>query len=764
MNLRKLGGRSENLPHQLPVGTVLRGQYRIGGVLGQGGFGITYLGWDMTLQCRVAVKEYFPSGVVSRENTIRVTATTGDPIFRAGKERFLREAQTLARLQGVAEVVRVYSCFEENNTAYIVMEYVDGMDLGAYVKRLGRPLTAQETFSILRPIMEALEKVHEAGLVHRDVSPDNIMLLETGGAKLLDFGTARDVEVEAAGQENPRSTEAILKHGFAPIEQYQRRGSLGPWTDEYALGATAYYCMTLRVPPDAPERMTEKTALDWSGALGLDPWKTAVLNKAMSLVAGERYPTIRAMSEELFRQGPVPRTTAAKKQEQHEKKKGSPWKGILIAAAVLAVLAVAVLAGSRLLPDREPEAALGNNGLKDPGTEPREPETVATLSETDQRYQEILDVCEDYEEAEDYLGAVNYIRSQIGTMPDDRLDVLLEEYLLLYEESILDEAAIQAGLRQYARAIRILDEARAEEDREIFYDQAVEYRIEFGQFNNSALAAGKFNTILVNPNGTVTVVGDNGYGELAAGSWTDIVAVSAGDRHLVGLRSNGSLVTVGSNDVHQMEVTGWRDIIAISAGDTHTVGLRSDGTVVAAGFNSMNQCDMDLLMQKAGEKRIVSVAAGYGHTLALLEDGTVIAVGNAEYGECSVSGWTDIAAIYAGSEISVGLKTDGTVVAAGLNVDKWNLHSWTEVANMACGDYYLVAVKTDGTALAAGTDDYNYSEQGQRQVGSWTELVYIAAGNDHTVGIKADGTVVAVGSNQFGQCSCAGMFIGGRLE
>ncbi len=302
MDIRMISGDAPNMSHQLPVGATLREQYRVGRVLGQGGFGITYLGWDMDLEVKVAIKEYFPTGLVSRESstTSCVTCTAEKELFQTGRDRFMREARTLARLREVPEIVHIYNLFRDNDTAYIVMEYIDGIDLREYIRSRGGKLTVSETFAVLGPVMEALVKVHEAGLVHRDISPDNIMLPERGGIKLLDFGTARNVEVSTAGQEMQHSTEAILKHGFAPLEQYQRRGSLGPWTDEYALCATVYYCLTGTVPPDALERLTEGAVLDWKSVPGLSPQRITALNRGMELRPRDRYPTLRALYEALY--------------------------------------------------------------------------------------------------------------------------------------------------------------------------------------------------------------------------------------------------------------------------------------------------------------------------------------------------------------------------------------------------------------------------------------------------------------------------------
>ena len=285
------------------MGTKLHGQYTVGKVLGQGGFGITYIGWDDNLDIPLAIKEYYPSGIVSRDNSysLEVTSTGyNTEIFQNNRERFMREARAMAKLTGIPGIVKIYNYFPENNTAYITMEYVQGTDLKRYIKMQGRPLTPKETFAILRPVMDALSKVHEAGLVHRDISPDNIMIQRDGQAKLLDFGAVREVKDADVAKNLSRSTESILKHGYAPIEQYQRRGNLGPWTDIYALCATVYYCLTQDVPPDAPERMIELAEVAWEKIDGLTEKQMEVFRHGMALLPRDRIISIDQLRQELF--------------------------------------------------------------------------------------------------------------------------------------------------------------------------------------------------------------------------------------------------------------------------------------------------------------------------------------------------------------------------------------------------------------------------------------------------------------------------------
>jgi len=335
--------RRENASHQLPIGTVLKEQYRIGRALGQGGFGITYLGWDLYLDMPVAIKEYYPSSTVMRDSAASLSvASYGGEVgarFRNCKERFLREAKILARLSEVPEIVRIRNFFESNNTAYIVMEFVKGVTLKDYVKSKGGKLSMEETLSILYPVMEGLCKVHQAGLVHRDISPDNIMLQPQGRAKLIDFGAVRDVG--HADKEAPltKSTEAILKQGYAPIEQYQNRGSLGPWTDVYAMCATIYYCITGRVPIDAPGRMLDDEGLKIRQlAPELSEAFEKVLEQGMALRTVNRISSMEELLEKLKNPEPEqkePPIIISDPPKPEKRKSKLPLLAVLLLAAVI---------------------------------------------------------------------------------------------------------------------------------------------------------------------------------------------------------------------------------------------------------------------------------------------------------------------------------------------------------------------------------------------------------------------------------------------
>ena len=288
----------ENL-HCLRKGTRLIGRYTIEGVLGQGGFGITYLGIDELHEKKVAIKEFFPQGIVTRnieyQDTVTVTFVGEKDNYEKGKERFLKEARTMAKFSKDEGIVKALDFFEINNTAYIVMEYLEGVTLKQYLAENKR-IDAEDLVELLVPLIESLDEIHSQGLIHRDISPDNIMVLPDGRIKLMDFGAARDYT-----EFGEKSLSIVLKPGYAPPEQYQTHGVQGPWTDIYALCATMYKCITGENPPDAIERVMDDHSKKISEfGIAIPPQEEAAIIKGMSVSAKDRYQDIKDFCEDLY--------------------------------------------------------------------------------------------------------------------------------------------------------------------------------------------------------------------------------------------------------------------------------------------------------------------------------------------------------------------------------------------------------------------------------------------------------------------------------
>ena len=293
----------EKYPNALHPGSILNGRYIVGHVLGQGGFGITYIAKDYQTGERVAIKEYLPSEFAGRNgNSVQAFSKDQRENFEYGKEQFLAEAKTLAAFNGDEHIVRIFSFFEENNTAYFAMEYVDGLALDKYMAQQGGRLTVAEANRLLLPLMESLNKVHAKGIIHRDIAPDNIIVTKDGSVKLIDFGAAR-----YSTGEKSRSLDVILKHGFAPMEQYMRRGRQGPYTDVYALAVTYYYAISGKIPPDAVERVEQDNLL-LPSALGVKIRKSTekVLQKALAVSSSDRYQNMAQFHSAMLETMPEP--------------------------------------------------------------------------------------------------------------------------------------------------------------------------------------------------------------------------------------------------------------------------------------------------------------------------------------------------------------------------------------------------------------------------------------------------------------------------
>jgi len=249
----------------LPVGARID-SYEIASVLGVGGFGITYKGYDHDLHCDVAIKEYLPSGLALRtaDGTTVIPKSSDDKkYYEYGLKRFLEEARILAKFKE-RSIVRVSRFLEMNGTAYLIMDYEDGESLAEYLQKAG-VLNEQEILDIMRPVLEGLSAVHAKDFLHRDIKPGNIYLRKKGVPVLLDFGAAR----QALGEQT-RALTGMVTPGYAPFEQYNSRTKQGAWTDLYAIGATIYHCITGRAPAESPDRIA---ALQEQEA---DPMKPAV--------------------------------------------------------------------------------------------------------------------------------------------------------------------------------------------------------------------------------------------------------------------------------------------------------------------------------------------------------------------------------------------------------------------------------------------------------------------------------------------------------
>lgn len=345
-------GTEPELATYMRPGAILNERYVIGRALGHGGFSVTYLAWDALLLHKVAIKEYLPSEYATRrpgESRLTIFSGKEGEYFQLGKEKFLDEAKRLSAFQNEDGIVHVYDCFSANETAYLVMEYLDGITLSEYLKKeaavspQGR-IAPEEAISMLTPVMLSLQRVHDSGMIHRDIAPDNIMLLKDGGVRLIDFGAARHA-VHDCG----KSMTVIIKDGYSPEEQYNSHSVQGPAADVYALSATLYQMITGITPPGAIERgeylqKHKRDMLPPPSKFNKAVTKTqdtAILN-GMALHTQDRTQSVAELYEELTAQTPVRRV-----QETIRKRSSFSWP--LWAKITAGVLAAAIAAGGVLL-------------------------------------------------------------------------------------------------------------------------------------------------------------------------------------------------------------------------------------------------------------------------------------------------------------------------------------------------------------------------------------------------------------------------------
>ena len=285
----------------LTPGTILHRQYRINGVIGQGGFGITYDGTDLKLDMHIAVKEYFPNSLAGRKVTVSQDVYCNENtvrLYEQGMNNFLREAKNMAKYAGEENFIAVHDYFAENNTAYIIMEYVEGINLKQYMQQHGR-FTMEEVMPVMIPVMNALEKIHDRKMIHRDVSPSNIMIMRDGRVKLLDFGAARDLSME---MQNMTTMSAVYKYGYSPIEQQTRDMEQGAYSDIYALCATIYEMLTGETPPSPFMRLQQKKdplAPPSQRGAKIHPVQERALIRGLAVYGRDRIQTIAELRDDL---------------------------------------------------------------------------------------------------------------------------------------------------------------------------------------------------------------------------------------------------------------------------------------------------------------------------------------------------------------------------------------------------------------------------------------------------------------------------------
>ena len=746
-------------PRALAVNTILAGKYLVGPVLGEGGFGITYAGYDLNMETRIAIKEYFPVELVSRDTAshpsdgndpaARISASGGgsdrvislsgekSKTYQQGLKKYVDEARNVSRFSGTPGIVSVKDFFYENDTAYIVMEYIEGVSLKEYLKRKGGKLPEEEALAILRPVLDALEKVHGAGIVHRDISPDNIMLTFAGesgasgqakaassgasgtaskaagasvtapgtpeavpgtvpatvygniaAVRLIDFGAAR-----MTAKNDQKSLTIILKHGYAPEEQYRSHGEQGPWTDVYALCAVLYRMLTGKVPEPAMDRLFSD-GLKRPEELGaaISPAVSEAVMRGLAVKKDDRIQTMRELSDALY-SGKKLKKTGREKQRRI-------FTIAALAAGLLVVVAAAFGIGAALTGKRtEADALTAQEAGGQGGTdgEAQGQDGAAALPENGSQT------------ASAASGIYADASAEEQNAPDE-VELSLQEEELGEQIAFPSPQTVISGIQQS-------------------------------------------HTLFCMPDGTVKALGGNEYGQCGVDGWRNVVAVAASSSHSLGLRSDGKVYAAGRNGDGQCETGSWHDIVAVAAGYAVSFGLRADGTVEACG-NVARYMDE---ISSWTDIRAIAVAEDTAGLIGLDGSGTIHYAGFS--GEMpQITDWEDVRWLCVGRMQGghlMGLCEDGTVRRRQLEEDSSQMglrhyegvENWTGIQQLGANTPAL-GVKQDGTAVFLDSADPEL----QKELAGWTGLEAVASAYiwDRLLvfGLKEDGTILEYRQNQ----------------
>ena len=570
------------------MNTVLAGKYLVGPVLGEGGFGITYAGYDLNMETRIAIKEYFPVELVTRDTTRRTSCKDGtasggqisgsastsgggsdrvislsgekSKTYQQGLKKYVDEARNVSQFAGIPGIVSVKDFFYENDTAYIVMEYIEGISLKEYLKQKGGKVSEEEALAILRPVLEALEKVHAAGIVHRDISPDNIMLTfaekekaeqasasdtastpastavygNISAVKLIDFGAAR-----MTSKNDQKSLTIILKHGYAPEEQYRSHGEQGPWTDVYALCAVLYRMLTGKVPEPAMDRLFSD-GLKRPEELGVkvSPAVSETIMRGLAVKKEDRIQSVRELMDALYAGKKLKKKG---KQIQIGKHPISARAAVLAAGCVLVLAAGIAAVGIGLSGRNTPSAAVadGLEAAVTDGTGAPEPgQTGGT--DTD------------------------------GTALPEAAD-----------GTAASETVPASGTGQASEGAETLtlEEKAYEPGEQIVWPKA-----------KTMIAGGYKHLVSLRDDGTVLAAGDNSAGQCNVQDWESVAAVYAHDSITAGLRTDGTVVVAGREALSE-SVSSWEEVTMLALGINHILGLTQDGRVLSAGTNQEGCCE-----------------------------------------------------------------------------------------------------------------------------------------------------------------------------
>ena len=696
----------------LAVNTILEGKYLVGPVLGQGGFGITYVGFDLNMELKIAIKEYFPVELVSRDTTTmhgdRVLSMSGEKsvTYQQGLKKYVAEAQNVSQFSEIPGVVSVKDFFYANETAYIVMEFIDGISLKDYLKEKGGSLTEEETLKIMKPVLEALVQVHKSGIIHRDISPDNIMLTFKDGkahkqiesVKLIDFGAAR-----MTAKNDQKSLTIILKHGYAPEEQYRTHGEQGSWTDVYALCAVLYRMLTGETPVPAMDRMfkDELKPLKQCGAkVGANT--AAAILKGLAVKKDDRIQSVQELMEALYDGKKVAVASGT------NKKKLSMVIGAGSAAMVLA--AIIGVAAVRDSSEKNAETTQTIVTEIDP-TEEIETEMAETTESDAEETEAVLAM----EEEEEIIGEVIVTPCPQTSMSGS------DEHVVVRKEDGTVEAF---GSNEYGQC-------------------------EVGDWTHiAAVAAGDTYTAGLREDGIVYIAGELETADEVE-LWENIVEISALDKVLFGLKADGTLVSSSlygeSGDYYE-----WENICSIACSHWAFAALTEDGNIlISKGVSKFNE-----LAEISGWTDVEQLVCAQAAVFGLTADGDVRYASMFSDVEKGYVDFTNMESFHEISQLyshygfaQIGVRYDGSLCVGGTIFEEqfpMQIFEWDGLRGI-CGvldAQKIIGLKKDGTIVKVVK---NYGNSTPDQM---TDLKWVLADwRGNLIGIREDGSVLSYGPN-----------------
>lgn len=660
-----------NAPNQLECGSILAGTYLVGCVLGQGGFGITYIGLDLNLNQKVAIKEYYPEGCVTREGQSRtlVIPLPGErkTLFENGKQKFIHEAQILAKFSDESSIVDVRGFFQENGTAYIVMKFVDGVTLKHYVQQRGGKLPSAEVLKMMQPLFATLSKVHAAGLLHRDISPDNIMRKPDGTLVLIDFGAARQMSIEGE-----HSLTINLKHGYAPEEQYRTHGQQGPWTDVYALCATIYRLTTGVVPQQALERALNDAPLLPPNKHGADftmAQQQAILH-GLAIRADRRTQSIAQLQRELAGESALQKTDGYPERgnetivqqpvpdfRRTTQSHAGSGKIVALVIAGVAVVGIALTLVLRPVLRGKPESDVVV--VEAPQTTKA---TAAPQAETRQPTQA--------------PSAAPRIYSPVGTFVEGKLAAGSDYSLVL-----LDDGTVRCYGGQTSGV----------------YEDVQNWKdiVWVSGYDNHAVG--------IRTNGTLAIAGTDEEGDLDVLDLSNVTQVVTGYHHTVALTADGRVHFRGSARHNRDDCEQWTNVKKLLGGDDHLAVIFNDGTMDAVGYNGYEECDIE------GVSGAIGGATASGTTFVLNSDHMITPYGKDWCGEDDVRGWSNIIYVDGGDRHTIGLTSFGTVEVTGDNEkNQLDARGWQDIVAISTGQFHTIGIDAYGIIHITGPAGADY--------------------------------------------------------